>query len=362
MRKLFLYFFFISLGLLVLLEIYTRIFGNYCEPWFDKYSKIIKRKKNTQGVYKTENSETGYFRINNEGWNSYRDYFKEKQYSVKEGKKIRIAIIGHSNIEGLRIPVERTLSKVIENELIVQDKNVEVYAFGYGGMHLAQALHVSRYVIHEFAPDIIIIGTLLDNFLLQTSNKRNFLSLNITGDTIIEVLPDKYYEEYRSPFSFLYFSKTIKYTDIKFSIGKKMNSFFPNFRNETEPVNHYSRIQDTNYEKVIFQGIDYLLTEFKKIDSKAQIIFIDFPLKIPSYNVKADSPEYLGQHHSGIIEEIKKYGFHIVNIKADLYNDYSKNKIFFDFPNDGHYNQHAHEVIGKSLSNYLIKNIIKQTE
>jgi hypothetical protein len=359
MRKLFLYLFFISIGLLVLLEIYTRLFGNYCEPWFDKHSKIIKRKKNTQGTYKTKNTENGYFRINNEGWNSYRDYFKEKKYSVGKGKKIRIAIIGHSNIEGLRVPVEKTSSRILENELVGQGKNVEVYTFGYGGMHLAQALHVSRYVMHEFAPDIIIIGTLLDNFLLRTSDKRNFLSLNIVEDKIIEVLPDKYQEEYHSPFSFLYFFKAVKYTDIRFSIGEKIISLFSNFRNETEPVNHYLRIQDTNYKKVLFQGIDYLLNEFKKIDNQAQIIFVDFPQKIPSYNVKANIPEFLSQHHSRIIEEIENYGFHIVDIKTDLYNDYSKNRVFFDFPGDAHYNQRAHEVIGKSFSDYLVRNILK---
>jgi hypothetical protein len=55
-----------------------RLFTSYCEPQFDNKYKIVKRKKNTEGIYRTENTNTGYFRINDEGWNSHRDYFKEE--------------------------------------------------------------------------------------------------------------------------------------------------------------------------------------------------------------------------------------------------------------------------------------------
>ncbi len=342
----------------VLLEIYLRIFTNYCEPWFDKKTKIIKRKSKTDGEYKTRYTNSGYFRINNEGWNSHRDYFKR---NFKDSAKCRIAIIGHSNIEGLRVSYSNTLSKVLEDELLNNGINAEVYTFGHGGMHLAQALHVSRYVVREFDPDIIAIGTFIDNFLYNFTDKENFVALNINNDLVREIFPVKYKED-DSALSFLYFSKVLKYIDIKLGISERIK----HQNSECLEQNHYEMLKCPSYTEKVYKGIKYILKEFSDLlhasdHKKRRLYFMNFPVTIPSDNEeKPYSLTYLSKHKRIINGLIIEHQFPIINLKQAFMEDYSIHLKRFDFPNDAHYNEHAHRVIGSYLANYFMKNVFNK--
>lgn len=342
-------------------EIYLHFSNDHCEPFFDKKTRIIKRERNNEGTYKTETTNTGYFKINNEGWNSHRDYF---QRTSKYDKKLRIAIVGHSNVEGLRVNINKTLSKVFEDELLQNGIEAEVYTFGYGGMHLAQALHVSRYVVKNYEPDILIIGTFLDDYLYKKTDKESFLSLSFNGNNkIVEVLPIGYEGENSSPLSFLFFSRIIKNADIKFKLGKKINIFFSKNTRKTRTLNDDILIKDSNYAQNIYLTNKYILEEFKKISQQSQykpnIYFIDFPYKIPSFNYNTTNEHSsVHQYHKKLIEQICKSQFTIISIKQALLDDYTENHKKFDFYNDLHYNQHAHSIIGKTLAKYFMENIL----
>ena len=166
MRTLFILIFIGLFSFVLFGELYIRLFCNYCEPWFDKSKKILKRKPDTEGIYRTEFTNTGYYRINNKGWNSHQEYY-ERQDTKDREQKFRIAIVGHSNIEGLRVPVDKTMSKILEDDLNKNGIPTEVYTFGFGGMHLVQAMHVSRYIANQLHPNVLIIGTMLDDCWAQ---------------------------------------------------------------------------------------------------------------------------------------------------------------------------------------------------
>ncbi len=349
------------------LELYIRLFTDYCEPWFDKRTKIVKRKSGSEGNYKTQFTNTGYFRINNEGWNSHRDYFPRKSFkgTVKPEKKskTRIAIIGHSNVEGLRVPVGRTLSKVLEDGLIENGIDAEVYTFGFGGMHIAQALHVSRYVTEKYQPDILIIGASFTGFLYDRTIGDNFLSLDIQEDGMIrEVPPLKYIEKSKSPLTILYCSKVIKFADIRFKLGENLNFLF---RSDSYRRDHISKkknplmIKGSDYERKILSGIYYLMERFKedelKLGTGTRTYFIDFPINIPTFNNYRDQyPLSLMNFHKEVNYIISTYDFPIINLEKALLMDYRINRQKTDFPGDMHYNAHGHKVIGE----YLVKSFI----
>ena len=342
--------------LLLIIEMYARFFTDDCLPWFDKDSNIVKRKRNTRGWYKTGNIVPGYFRINNEGWNSHRDYFKVS--SKKTGSNIkRIAIVGHSNIEGVRVHINKTLSKIMEDELLKKNKAVEIYTFGYGGMHLAQALFISRDIIKNYQPDILIIGTLLDNFVYETTNKSYFMALNINeNNEVNEIVPEKY-----SPLSFLYFSRALHIIDTRYKLGEKLRNPFSDGKGHIKRE-HYKSLQDPMYREEVICGLRYILNEFQKLsfrspDLRMPVYFIKFPDNLPPQNKEITLPNYLVSHKNKVTTTIKNQGFFtVIDMTLPLSDNFKTNNQRFDFPDDGHYNEYAHQIIGQYLANYLLAN------
>jgi hypothetical protein len=352
----------IFLSVLVAIEVYIRLFGNYCEPWFDTKENIVKRKRNTQGVYKTEFTSTGYFRINNEGWNSHRDYYRSQESGERdqETKKFRIAIVGHSNIEGLRVPVDRTLSKILEDDLKKNGIATEVYTFGYGGMNLAQAMHVSRYAIDNFRPDILIIGTMLENYWENSTTKKSFLNLAMDDNGIIqEVLPQKYVYEEPSPFSFLYFSKVIYYFDNRTGMGEKINGLFTKtsyFKNgvEEQIIRDVDRIKA--YRHIINEYNKIAKTDFCE---EIPVFFLKFPSSIPSFNYDYEEHQSFFKEKETLFEKLLLANhIKVIDLQKAFMEDYKMHSQNFDFENDYHYNKQAHKVIGLELSG-LIKDTIE---
>lgn len=354
MRNFILYLFLTVFTVLIVLELYIRIFGNYCEPWFDKKDKIVKHKPNTEGVYKTEFTNTGYFRINNEGWNSHRDYFR-RQETGKQKNKFRIVIVGDSNIEGLRVSIDKTMSKILENELNKNGIPAEVYTFAFGGMHLAQAMHISRYAVNHFQPDLLLIGTMLDDFWAHSTEKKNFLNLSLDNGTVQEVLPQNYVYEENSAFSFLYFSKLIYYFDIKTKIGERLTSI----RKKRICINCDNEVKDIITSSDKEKALEYIFNEIRNITQPGTIneipfFYLKFPNIIPSNNY--DYETYKSSYNikeDQFAKYFTKNTYKIIDFEAAFFYNYKVNGQKFDFKNDYHFNEQAHKVVGLQLSGFI---------
>ncbi|HEY9182375.1 MAG TPA: SGNH/GDSL hydrolase family protein, partial [Gammaproteobacteria bacterium] len=94
------------------------------------------------------------WRINNEGWNSPIDYATEKSRS-------RVAVIGDSYVEALQVDIERSYPNLLASEL---GSAWEVYAFGVSGAPLSQYLHMARYVVARFSPDVLVLNLVHNDF------------------------------------------------------------------------------------------------------------------------------------------------------------------------------------------------------
>lgn len=359
------YYIFILIAIVIILsEIYFRFFTDYNEPYFDKRSNIIKRKRNTEGRYITSYTNSGYFKINNAGWNSTRNYYEDKE----EGK-YRIAVIGHSNVEGLRNPVEKNFPNILEKELLKNDINAEVYTFGFSSMHMAQALHVSRYIIPRYHPDIVIIGTLSDDFFFQTTEDKYFLSLNIdNSDDIVEIAPTYSYRSYynKSPLSSLYYLRLVKHFDDRFNIGKRIFNLILKVKAKCKkeeyipyaniPNRHIQQLSNESYMKKVEKLREYIFTEFRNIEKNENIefIFLGLPVNPASYNKFYDDYESRLEYVERTARQLKQYDLELLDLTLAFEQDYRINKMKFDFPGDGHLNEHAQKLIGNILAKYLL--------
>ena len=110
--------------------------------------KMTRYKPNQKGIFRLANEYSSPFSINKNGWNSHH-----KEYSIKRNQKLRIAIIGDSYVAALEPGYNYAVPYLLEKGLGSND--VEVYAFGIGGAHLAQYLHMFREEVAKFNPDIV---------------------------------------------------------------------------------------------------------------------------------------------------------------------------------------------------------------
>ena len=94
------------------------------------------------------------WRINNEGWNSPIDY-------QSKSERRRIAVIGDSYIEALNVDIAESYPFLLSTALGV---DYEVYSFGISGAPLSQYLNLSRYVVSEFDPDVLIFNVVHNDF------------------------------------------------------------------------------------------------------------------------------------------------------------------------------------------------------
>ncbi|MCE2612459.1 hypothetical protein LVD13_05695 [Flavobacteriaceae bacterium D16] len=97
---------------------------------------------NQSGISVTGNRKQNFseYRINNRGYNSYREYEPIMD-------SLEIAIIGDSFIEGFHQHYYNSLGKMVENDL----SGIQVYEYGYGGYDLADQLHLIYAYPEEFS-------------------------------------------------------------------------------------------------------------------------------------------------------------------------------------------------------------------
>ena len=152
MKKLLLKLVIYSVLILLMLEVLVRVFHltkDYPVRFIDERS-VEKWVPNQEGYSVTGIRRQNFseYRINQFGYNSYREYKPSKD-------KVELALVGDSFIEGFHQPYYNSVGKKIENQI----DSLEVYEFGYAGYDLADQLHL----IHQYREtfdmiDYVVIG------------------------------------------------------------------------------------------------------------------------------------------------------------------------------------------------------------
>jgi hypothetical protein len=140
----------------LLLEAGLRIAGTAFEPQL--YEPNRERgwalRAGARGTISGEARQT--VEINSHG---FRD--RERRYEKPAGT-LRIAVLGNSWTEALQVPLEKTYTAVLEEELsedgCFADKSVEVLNFGVAGYSTAQELLTLRQEAWKYSPDLVLLA------------------------------------------------------------------------------------------------------------------------------------------------------------------------------------------------------------
>ena len=161
MKKLILKCFLYGALILVSLEIMVRVFHLHKDTpsrFVDEY-EVEKWVPNQNGYAVTGNRRQNFseYRINNAGFNSYREFNPTKEH-------VEIALVGDSFIEGFHQPYYRSIGKKIEDKI----QHIEVYEYGYAGYDFADQLHlINAYKAHFDLIDQVILGIKFNNDLTR---------------------------------------------------------------------------------------------------------------------------------------------------------------------------------------------------
>ena len=161
MKKLFFKITKYALLVLITLEMIIRISHltkDYPVRIIDEFG-VEKWQPNQKGFSVTGNRRQNFseFRINNSGFNSYREF--EPSNDKKE-----IALVGDSFIEGFHQDYDNSIGKKIENVLT----EYQVYEYGYAGYDLADQLNL----IHQYKEDFKQIDYVFIGLDFETDLKR----------------------------------------------------------------------------------------------------------------------------------------------------------------------------------------------
>lgn len=161
MKKLFFKIIIYTILILLVLEIWVRVFHltkDYPVRYIDEFG-VEKWMPNQDGFSVTGNRRQNFseYHINNFGYNSYREYNPSKD-------KVEIALVGDSFVEGFHQNYYNSTGKKIEKIL----NGIEVYEFGYAGYDLADELHL----IHQYQStfnliDHVFLGLKFENDLTR---------------------------------------------------------------------------------------------------------------------------------------------------------------------------------------------------
>jgi hypothetical protein len=361
----------IFLGLFAICEIAVRIWVKPPKEHYYRYdakNKLFRRKPRLDGTFKKRNVQ-GYFLLNNEGWNSTRDYFKHKDPGV-----YRIACIGSSETGAYEVDVKQAYPKIIEDYLNDHNIKTEVYTFAEDrAIGLAHALHLTRYAINNFNPDLILFnGSFVGEFLYGTTTKSHYMLLNIDANDKVKEVPPRNMQlpvlgRAYTPKSLLLQSRFIKYLRPKLMLRTRYNRLKLILFNAlsgkkvVQKAKFVVRTNDKSYSEKYDIAIRYLLSEFKKIEANTnvKILYIIKPLRDESFNWNEVATE---QARKNKLDEIayrinllKEFQLKYFELGDAFTKDFKKNGKKFDFLLNPHLNEHGHRVEGEAIASFLLE-------
>ncbi|MBK6264532.1 hypothetical protein JKA74_05735 [Marivirga sp. S37H4] len=327
-------------GLFILLFLVLECFFRWIVPAPEFPERALDT---TYDVYKFEPNQEGLYTrgrlieakaewiINNEGWNSEKEYVK--------GAHI-IPIIGDSYVQTLFFNPENHLYNLFQEADPVHD----YYAFGIQGASLSQYLNILKYTVTQFDVDsaIIVIDEkdIIESITNLSSMPRN-MQLKIKGDEIQEVPPTYFEHPLRQ---FIKNFATFRY-------------FYMNFEFQLDVGNakvHKSKKVIKKADGKKQQAVNYIIDEMLKIKPDLVLCFILDADRKAIYKGEekenSDYYPYFKNYHDN--ERVV-----LLDLQDTLQNHYQKYQQKFELSeSDHHWNLPTYKlIVNKTIADFVEK-------
>ena len=336
------------------------------QPWgyYDPVDQMYRFEIGQRtGVYTIGKfaEQRGRWRINNAGWNSAVDYFPRNQR-----QKPLIALIGDSYIEAFQVNIEDSMAGRLREKL---KNHFDVYEFGRSGAPLSQYLHMSRYVIEHYEPDILIVNVIHNDFDQSLRNKNPvpfFLELETTGSEISEasLLGSEVTANTLTKLAFRSAILRYVWSNLKYGeLWKKPPQIIRaqgQVEAKVEPTNGAGGSVQPSAD--IYKATDYIVSRMKEETAGRELVFIIDALRSDIYNDTLESSRTSWMND--LLREVcERYDVKLIDLTKPFLARYQASKVKFNSEYDGHWNEEGHrfaaEVLHAALVNFGIVNDVR---
>ena len=302
---------------------------------------ILHLEKNREFQY----SKGEFFQIKSKKKVNNFGYTSDIDYKIGEGQ---ILVIGDSYVEAFQINNKKTF-----HHLLGEDLKVNVYQMSHSSSQLAQYYEFAKFGIEKFNPKLLIFNFVSGDSLTETPGKYSF---NLkTKKTYLreDEMPKK-----------TFFIKTIlksnvvRYFYYNFELQSKLRFLFVE-RNKSFKANIPCDIKENEViksQKSINLFLE-LINKFKKNNIDILIVFDYMREEIyDNYINSCKNESFASLERKYFIEQVKKYKIMFIDLKESFMKNYEINNKKFNFDIDHHWNEKGHEVVFKTIKNYLTTN------
>ena len=285
-------------------------------------------------------------RVNNYGFVNNNDYYNTNKLPL-------LSIIGDSYVEALMVPFEKTISGLLQNEV----SNKRVYSFAASGAGLSQHLIWAKYAKEEFKSDYYIFVIIANDFMESLSkygSSPGFHRFKINPDTswtmeLSTYTPSNLRKVLRRSKLAMYLITNLKVHSIfnfELRLGKED-------QRRTYVSNFDADVSDIFWEEAKLVTDIYLdnMNSFTGQENN-KILFVLDGIR-PNLYDKVSSIDITNSFWYKIREyfmyKANAQGFEFIDMQKDFYQEYKKNKEFFEFKTDTHWNHTGHKAVTKSI-------------
>jgi len=322
---------------------------------------ILKYEAGQTGVYRKHDDIAAEFRINSNGWNS-----RHSSYFAKKTKgKAKICIIGDSYVEALQVDYDKSFAEVLEREL--DPNRVDVYRFGLSGSPLSQYLYILEKEVINYQPEVVIINLVHNDFLESVQSTGGTYDASLakyysSGDGGLDIQEPAPYK--RLPSWWIKNTATFRYLWVRkeMRLAKLRRLWINLFETKRDTPQYAGNILvSQSSDERINEVVDYSFKRLAELRTK-----YGFQLVIVIDGDRAEIMSAINQGHqtsskvsninNSVVTIAKSNNIEIIDLTPIFVNDYQKTKIRLNFESDGHWSEHAHKIVGKTLADKLARN------
>ena len=288
------------------------------------------------------------------GANFYKTVIKKtnnvgfySSFNYEKAKSPKIMIIGDSYIEAAQIKNSDTVGEVLE----AKDNKKDIYQMGVGGVPLSQYIKMAEYAKNNYAPDsfvIVIVGNDFDESLCNYRITLGTWCFNENFELVFK--PFNGYEGIRryarqSAFArYLFLQAGFNWRKLMSRIGLRSQGM----EAWSEYAGNVKRIKNDEVIVKSFLVVDRFFEELKNLQIINKVTLVLDADKQDIYNdLKTES--YFKKMREYTINRANVNGVRLIDMKPIFQDDYKVNKVKFEFPTDGHWNERAHKLVAKAL-------------
>lgn len=341
-----LYFFYLIISVFFLVEIICRILPTstplFLSPVNDK-KEILKYYPNQTTTYSLGSN---FYQIVEKSTNNYGFF---SSFNYQKNSTPNLMIIGDSFVEAVQVNNEDTMGEVIKKKY----PNLKVYQMGVGGVAMSQYIKMLHYAEKEFSPEqyiFVLVANDFDESLCSVRIKEGTWCFNDRHELVF--VPFEGYSTKRRLMRNLAFARYIVF-NLKVEwrpIAAKLGIKDPAMKADREFAGNTERFKSDEIYERSKKVVESFFDELKKLgvaNKTSLIIAADHN----DIYVGSKTNSYFRDMRQVIMDKADIYNVNYIDLATIFQNDYKQFKIKFDFPTDGHWNEHAHNLVANAFLN-----------